>query len=230
MGEFGKRPVPGEFYRHFKGNLYQVKMLAKDSEDGKEMVVYQAMYPPFTYYVRRLEEFVSRVDLGKYPDALQMMRFERVNPAPSSDTEEIQNTGSASGESGFGMFSGAVSFGSSGVSDSYGNVSNTPSQPEMTDEELEYVLCHGNIEKYIHTRISEEDLKRRGMMLFLDADSVRKKRQIFMSIGPYLDQIILNNIAVTLDFVLEEEDRDAQYDAILRCLGAREHYEGGRLR
>lgn len=203
MGGYGNRPVSGEFYRHFKGNLYQVKMLAKDSEDGKEMVVYQAMYPPFIYYVRSLEEFVSRVDPDKYPDAAQTMRFERVNIDQSADSLEVQNTGSFPA---------------------------MPPQQEMTDEELEHVLCHGNIEKYIHTRISEEDLKRRGMMMFFDADSVRKKRQIFMSIGPYLDQIILNNIALTLDFVLEEEDRDAQYDAILRCLGTREHYEGGRLR
>ena len=74
-----RKPVPGEFYRHFKGGLYQIKMLAKDSEDGKELVVYQAMYPPFTCFVRSLAEFFSPVDFDKYPNAIQKVRFIRVN-------------------------------------------------------------------------------------------------------------------------------------------------------
>ncbi|MBR1743167.1 MAG: hypothetical protein IJ733_15120, partial [Lachnospiraceae bacterium] len=83
---------------------------------------------------------------------------------------------------------------------------------------------------YVGVRITEEELKRRGLMMFLDAENVRKKRQIFIGLGPYLNSILLNNIAVTLDLVLDGEDEEAQYDAILKCLGTREHYEGGRLR
>ncbi|MDE5931457.1 MAG: DUF1653 domain-containing protein, partial [Lachnospiraceae bacterium] len=37
-------PQPQEVYRYFKGNLYQSRCLAKDSETGETMVVYQAMY------------------------------------------------------------------------------------------------------------------------------------------------------------------------------------------
>lgn len=206
MEKNGIRPIPGEFYRHFKGKLYQVKMLAKDSEDGNEMVVYQAMYPPFTCYVRSLAEFISRVDEMKYPDAEQKMRFMRVNIGNTNQAENREKET---------------------VSEKAPVIS---SLPELTEEELEKILCNGNIEKYIGSRISEADLKRRGFLMFLDAESVRKKRQIFTGLSGYFDQVMLNNIAVTLDLVLEEEDEDAQYDAILKCLGAMEHYEGGRLR
>ena len=33
------RPVPGQRYRHFKGNLYQILTLAYDSETNEEMVI-----------------------------------------------------------------------------------------------------------------------------------------------------------------------------------------------
>ena len=40
MGKTEKNiPCPGEFYRHFKGNLYQVKFIAKDSEKKEKQVV-----------------------------------------------------------------------------------------------------------------------------------------------------------------------------------------------
>ena len=41
---------------------------------------------------------------------------------------------------------------------------------------------------------------------------------------------LLMNIAVALDIVLEDGTAEEQYDSILHCLDALEHYEGGRLR
>ena len=42
---------PG-LYRHFKGNEYRVLMLAKHSETGEDMVVYQALYGEGGVWVR----------------------------------------------------------------------------------------------------------------------------------------------------------------------------------
>lgn len=72
-------PVVGQIYRHFKGNLYEVKALAIHSETGEKMVVYEAMYGDYATYVRPYDSFVSKVDKTKYPDALQEYRFEPYN-------------------------------------------------------------------------------------------------------------------------------------------------------
>lgn len=69
-------PQPGEIYRHFKGNEYQILTLAKDSETGKEVVVYKAMYGEGGAWVRDLEMFMSPVDKEKYPDVSRQWRFE----------------------------------------------------------------------------------------------------------------------------------------------------------
>ena len=73
-------PKKGEIYRHFKGNLYEIIIIARDSETLEEKVVYKEVDGE-SAYVRPLPMFVSRVDKEKYPDATQEFRFELVKQA-----------------------------------------------------------------------------------------------------------------------------------------------------
>lgn len=79
-------PKKGEIYRHFKGNLYEVIAIARDSETLEEKVVYKEADGE-AVYVRSLPMFVSLVDREKYPDVTQEFRFEFVQSAAVSQAK-----------------------------------------------------------------------------------------------------------------------------------------------
>jgi len=73
-------PKIGGIYKHFKGNMYEVKAIALHSETMEKMVVYQALYGDNQVYVRPYDSFVSKVDKVKYPDVEAEYRFEEQKP------------------------------------------------------------------------------------------------------------------------------------------------------
>lgn len=82
----------GDVVQHFKRELlppermgsseylYSIQALAYDANSGEELIVYKALYNPYSVYVRPLKEFISTVDKVKYPSINQVYRFEKLAP------------------------------------------------------------------------------------------------------------------------------------------------------
>ena len=69
-------PIIGRIYRHYKGDYYIVRAIARHSETGEQMVLYQALYGDGELWARPLTLFIDKVDRAKHPDMKQESRFE----------------------------------------------------------------------------------------------------------------------------------------------------------
>lgn len=206
----------GDFYKHFKGQIYQIRALATNSEDNTQMVVYQAMYPPFGIWVRPLSMFLEKLDKEKYPDASQEYRFEKISfDNVQTGTPQLQNT-----------LQPETLPETTPVTASQ----NTDDIISVSDDEITDALLSGQVEKKLAGKISDKHLAAKGLMSFLDAENYHDKRVIFFNLRPYLNDTLLNNIAVTLDLVLDNGSLEQHFDTILNCLQTHEHYECSRLR
>ena len=80
MSDIRKPFQPGDIIRHFKRDLelfenpyntkylYKVLAIAKHTETEEDMLVYQAMYPPFGVFVRPMSMVNEKVPLERYSD------------------------------------------------------------------------------------------------------------------------------------------------------------------
>jgi len=83
----------GDTVKHFKREtlpenergtkyLYIIKDIAKHTETGEMLVIYEALYPDengvVMTWARPHDEFVGEVDKTKYPNIKQHYRFEKI--------------------------------------------------------------------------------------------------------------------------------------------------------
>jgi hypothetical protein len=101
---------------------------------------------------------------------------------------------------------------------------------EISKEMFLKAIKSGQPERYLRDAMSNDQVAERGFLELLDAETFQEKRQIFMGMRNYLTPLLISNIAVALDIVLEDGNQEEQYESVLHCLEAFEHYEGGRLR
>jgi len=62
------------YFRHFKGGLYKMITVAKDSETLERMVVYQALYDEKGFWVRSEKMFFETI----IRDGIEIPRFKEI--------------------------------------------------------------------------------------------------------------------------------------------------------
>lgn len=205
-------PKNGEFYRHFKNKLYQIITVAKHSETGEQLVIYQALYGDFGVYARPLEMFMSEVDYEKYPDVTQKYRFERVELSSDRITEAQQESSVQGGYA---------------IKKSVENENALESPVEQKQMEVFGENKHVS-------QSSREDEDEVGInpkvLEFLDSDDFDERYNILVALRDEVDDQMINTLAVALDVVIPEGDIDDRYDQLKMCLRTRQRYESNRLR
>ena len=189
----------GQFYRHFKGGLYQVMAIATHSETKEKMVVYQALYGDYGIYVRPYDMFASEVDHEKYPQVKQVYRFTQVHPEEENARVEVESALELT------------------------NVDSE--QLEIPDlEEVENVQSMKS-EQEPPEQEPQADGINPILLEFLDADTLEEKMHIMTFYRNQMDEALLNSIAISLDLVVDKKGLQETYDEIMNCLSMMKHFE-----
>jgi hypothetical protein len=198
--EQNRIPKAGQIYRHFKDKLYQIITVATHSETREQMVVYQALYGNFKTYVRPLDMFLEEVDRGKYPEAMQKYRFELVILKEEEDNHNQQSVRN----------------------------DNKPDETINKSLDLETLSTTDLTAK---PAVKEESGSIDPVLLdFLEAGSYEEKLAILMHKKKYINDKILNDMAVSIDCTLDDGDIEERIMEFAFCLQTHARFENRRLR
>jgi hypothetical protein len=212
-------PKPQEFYRHFKGNIYQIRCLARHTETRERMVVYQAMYGTFEIYVRPLAMFMEEVDRAKYPDVKQKYRFELLQDTDMEGSPEQEETHMVPGDR--EMTGGEVEK-PENTADSAGNGAATQTVSATGGE----AAVNGGEAAESDEQPSLDPL----VVEFLDADSYEQRLNILVALHSRITNEMINTLAVAVDLEIKDGDVEMRYEELKNCLLTFEKYECNRLR
>ena len=193
---------PGEFYRHFKNKLYQIVAVARHSETGESMVVYQALYGDYGVYVRPYDMFTSEVDHEKYPEVTQQWRFERVEP-------EQNAAGMAAGCGQAATGNGQTAVGNGQVAAETGQVAGNRQDSR----------------RYYADRTPDP-----AFLQFLDTEDFDLRMECLKALEERVTQQELDSIYLVLDMKPEQGSLQEQLYAVRRFLTMQKRYDGSRLR
>ena len=229
-----RMPQPGDIYQHFKGNLYRVVTMAKHSETGEELVVYQALYGGFEVYARPLTLFMGKVDAARYPQSAGQERFVLI-PLASGPVMAQGFDGAADRavpQSSDGAANQAVLQATDGAANQAVPQAADGGQKDLAAKRSgEVVLpAAGQQEKRAQSGEEEAFVLDPLLASFLDAESYEEKLEVFRAMRGRADADMLNTVAVSLDLELPGGTLEEQYETLKNCLLTLERYECNRLR
>lgn len=206
-----RTPRPQEIYRHFKGRLYQVLTLARHSETGEVLVVYQALYGDYAVFARPLSMFCSEVDAVKYPGAMQKERFQLWK-----GSEEAH----------------ALFAGESPVT---GNRETRAKQPEEDRQtrakQPDGIFSQKEKPAEPSVQAAEEEVQLDPRLLrFLDANRMEEKMEILDSMQGDVTDEMIDIMAISLDTEIVSGEASERIAALRETIQMRLRFESSRLR
>lgn len=223
-------PRPQEFYRHFKGGVYQIIALAKDVDTLEIQVVYQALYGNFGFWTRSLSEFMSPVDKEKYPQAGQIWRFEKIGPAEmallSGRTEAsvIQKTGKTDKTDEIDKadrIDKAEKLGKADKPDTFLTEKNNFAATGTKERERVDEAVESTPDSYTLSPLVEQ---------FLDASCISERLQILDAIRLSVTDEIIDTMAIAAGVEVAQGDVQSRLFDLKECLKTIERYEQTRDR
>ena len=210
----------GQFYRHFKGGLYQVMAIATHSETKEKMVVYQALYGDYGIYVRPYDMFASEVDHEKYPQVKQVYRFTQVHPEEENARVEVESALELTNVDSEQLEIPDL--------EEVENVQSMKSPVQILDP-VEMSAKEPPAKEPSEQEPPEQEPQADGinpiLLEFLDADTLEDKMHIMTFYRNQMDEALLNSIAISLDLVVDKKGLRETYDEIMNCLSMMKHFE-----
>ncbi|MCR5144873.1 MAG: DUF1653 domain-containing protein [Lachnospiraceae bacterium] len=191
------KPMPGEIYRHFKNKTYQIIAVATHSETREPYVVYQALYDDFRTYIRPYHMFISEVDHVKYPQVTQKYRFELMGSNVKAE----------------------------GLMDEATYVESVETFDKRDDINISCEKYEGKDASQIKMEESETEGLNQKFIAFLDADSYDVKYDIYCSMIDELDDHLINQMAASIDVVIEDGPIDTRIEQLKRGIRTKAKYE-----
>ena len=225
-------PRPGEFYRHFKNRLYQIIAVAYDAETEQQAVVYQALYGDYRVWVRPLENFLSRTDREKYPEASQEWRFERVQPAEAAPAVSEKAVTPAVKESPAQAVSSpeGPAQEASGPKGPAQAVSGPEGPAQAVPGQSPAQTVPGQSPAQAVSVVEDDRTGTQVLLAFLDAETREEKKAALVSGMDRLTQRELDSIYMALAIPAQEGDVRSQVSGILSWMKTQERSERRRLR
>lgn len=233
----------GDIYKHFKGNRYEIVAVAQDCEDGSPQVVYKALYPPYTIYVRPYHEFVEELDKAKYPKAEQKHRFEK-ETAVAGERKFFGNL------PGLGKTEGEASETTKATEPVRIPESVKTAEPARAPETGRSRVIDPNAvsdEKTESTagaraeqprlddrtesgRISVERKVDKNLLLFLNGNTFEEQIAVLKEMRGRISEEMFAVMFASLDFPMPNGDEDSRYNALMKRLETMHEFDGKRFR
>ena len=201
-------PKPHEIYKHFKGNLYQVVTIAKHSETGEQLVIYQALYGDFGTYARPLAMFTSEVDREKYPEVKQRFRFELQGADADRQIRESVD----------------------GKAESNRQIQDSANSDTQTAMKPADAAAQSPADSVPISTAEEEPTLDPLVLEFLDADSYEQKLNILAGLHHRITNEMITTMAISCDIEVNDGDMEERYEELKNCLLTMEKFECNRLR